>query len=533
MTKSAWLSVPLLLWMGCAGDDDPATTGETGTPAPDPTADTGDTEEPTDTVPTDTAPPPPDCLQDSAVASGNVTFFADDVTIDADTLAVTTSAPAPSVALPGSVDDVDYYGAVDPNAASPWWQGWTFQDPFSVDGSLPGGGYPLAAAIIAGEIVGSPQSACSSLGGNYADGGTVDIFQETFPVCIVTGRITEDVSWPNNHVFFLAGPVIVGTGDQRLRGGEPTTSATLTIQPGTQVYGASGVDNSLLLVTRGSQLVAEGTPDLPIVFSGALGNDKQLTDGNLADLTQRGIWGGVILEGRARVNTANSDAEDDSFYLGTWYGGTDDADSSGTLRYAIIAESGDQIGGGNNPPRTPGLLLEGVGKSTTIDFVQVLTAEADCIGAFGGTTDLRHVVCNGTGDDSFDVDAGYSGSLQYGIVRLGAENGNNGIEADGNGGNFDAEPTTSPVFANVTVLGNVGNGDADGQGASRGVFTQEGARIQVYRSVFADDDPVGGSFDDGCLDIDDIVPNELQLADVIFDCSPDPLSACENGEDPQ
>ncbi|MEO0605631.1 MAG: hypothetical protein AAF211_29635 [Myxococcota bacterium] len=517
-------SILLLALVGCAGETT-VTSGDTGTaPEPvEPTADTGDTDEPD---PIDTSPPPPECLQDSAAEVGNLEFVDGELTIDPDTLAVTSSAAAPAVALPEGLDDTAYYGAVDPDEATAWWEGWTYVDP-AVDGSLPGGGHPLAPPITGGQLVGSKVNLCSTLDPSYLDGGIVTLFNEPFPVCVVQGRITADVTWPNDHAFLLLGPVIVGRGDSRLRGGTPSDSATLTIQPGTQVYGAQLEDNSLLLVTRGSRLVAEGTRDLPILFSSAIATEDGIFD-NPVDLSVRGGWGGIGLQGFGVTNGGNSDAETTSFYTGGWYGGTEPTDSSGSLEYVVIAENGDQVGGGNNAPSFPGLLLEGVGSGTNVDHVQVIGGNGDCLGAFGGGAPLRHLVCSGTGDDSFDVDSGFSGSLQYGIVRMGAENGDNGIEADGNNQNFDAEPTTDAVFANVTVLGNAGNEDDD----TRGALLREGARVQVFRSVFADDTAAGGGFEDGCVDIDDVVPDELQYRDVLFSCSPGPFAECEEGEAP-
>ncbi len=75
---------------------------------------------------------------------------------------------------------------------------------------------------------------------DFQDGGTVDVFGATFPVCVIPqGNYVDDVSLPNNHVFVINGTVTFGTGDEELMGGMPSDSATLTIAAGTQVYAAA------------------------------------------------------------------------------------------------------------------------------------------------------------------------------------------------------------------------------------------------------------------------------------------------------
>jgi hypothetical protein len=57
------------------------------------------------------------------------------------------------------------------------------------------------------------------------------------------------------NVYLLKGVVYVKDG------------ATLTIEPGTVIRGDNTVANSCLVVTRGSKIIAEGTPSRPIVFT--------------------------------------------------------------------------------------------------------------------------------------------------------------------------------------------------------------------------------------------------------------------------
>ncbi|MDC0600678.1 hypothetical protein OAO65_05190, partial [Flavobacteriales bacterium] len=140
--------------------------------------------------------------------------------------------------------------------------------------------------------------------------------QNTIPVSGSTGTTT----WTSNNVYILTGYVFVESGQ------------ILTIEPGTVVKGApgSGVDASALIVTKGGQLIADGTAESPIIFT----FEGDPLDGSVAYDT-RGQWGGIIILGNATTNfggpaqiegipTDNSLAE---------YGGDNDADNSGILRY--------------------------------------------------------------------------------------------------------------------------------------------------------------------------------------------------------
>ncbi|MEN0064613.1 MAG: Hint domain-containing protein [Myxococcota bacterium] len=471
-------------------------------------------------APTDTDRDAPVCFQQRAVDNGQVSVT-ETVLALSDTLAVLTDEPPPATPLPTGFESAPFYGAVDPASAEAWWEGWTAIDP-AFDGGLPGARFhPLQAEIGSGVIMASAQNNCGKLDPAYQDGGTVQVFGQTFPVCIVSERITSDVAWPNSHVFFVTEAVVVGTGDAQLGEGEPSTNVTLTIQAGTQVYFAPG--DTTLVVSRGSKLNARGTPDLPIVFAGVPGDALGMT-GDPTDLTDRSAWGGLIFSAYGLTNTGGGDEMEAEDAIPRteerWFGGDDNDDDSGILRYAIIAEAGFESGSGEE---YDGLRLEAVGSRTQIDHVQIIGSGDDGIEWHGGAVNLSHVICNGASDDSLDQDLGYVGLVQFALVIFGSESGDRGIESDNNGANFDAAPQTAPVLANLTIIGDVG-GDFESVGA----LHREGWRGQVLRSVFMDgDNGIGGPFEDGCLDIDDTLPSELVYRDVLFDCA-SPLVECDD-----
>ena len=86
--------------------------------------------------------------------------------------------------------------------------------------------------------------------------------------------------------------------------------------------------------------------------------------------TERGLWGGLIVLGAASTNTGVMDnpIEGVPEAENAVYGGTDDDDDSGTIRYVSIRHGGADIGADNE---INGLTLGGVGRGTTIEYVEV------------------------------------------------------------------------------------------------------------------------------------------------------------------
>ena len=217
--------------------------------------------------------------------------------------------------------------------------------------------------------------------------------QNTIQVSGSTGTTT----WTSNNTYILSGYVFVESGQ------------TLTIEPGTIVKGApgSGVDASALIVSKGGQLMADGTAAAPIIFT----FEGDPLDGSVAYDT-RGQWGGIIILGNATTNfggpaqiegipTDNNLAE---------YGGDNDSDNSGVLRYVSIRHGGIELGAANE---INGLTLAGVGSGTTIDHIEVVSNLDDGVEFFGGAVSATHVLVAFCGDDSFDWDQGYHGARQH------------------------------------------------------------------------------------------------------------------------
>lgn len=243
--------------------------------------------------------------------------------------------------------------------------------------------------------------------------------------CLLKGTYTSDLSLTSDKVWILSGGVYIG--------GDNVNSATLSIQPGTKVYGQTGPD--FLVVNRGSKIMAQGTKEAPIVFTSI----KTLTGGDRA----RGNWGGLVLLGNAPVNGCAAGValcEAQAEGGAGLYGGNNSSDNSGVLKYVVVEFSGYEVTPDNE---INGISFYGVGSGTTVDYIQVHMNQDDGIEMFGGTVNLKHVVLTGNNDDSVDWDKGWRGQAQFILVQQ-SDEGNNGIEADNNKSPMDAAPRSFP-----------------------------------------------------------------------------------------
>ncbi len=240
----------------------------------------------------------------------------------------------------------------------------------------------------------------------------------------VSGSITADVTWKKDVVYILKGKVSVESG------------ATLTIEPGTIIKGAEGVETeaSALVIARGSKIHAEGTKDEPIIFTTVLDNIKCGTKSgtNLAEY-DFGKWGGLIVLGNATISAKDGDGESQIEGLPGneeygKYGGNDDADNSGVIKYVSIRHGGALIGDGNE---INGLTLGGVGTGTVIENVEVLGNLDDGIEFFGGSVNVKNAIVGFQGDDAIDIDQNYSGTVSNFYVIQGGDDTDEALEIDG------------------------------------------------------------------------------------------------------
>lgn len=232
---------------------------------------------------------------------------------------------------------------------------------------------------------------------------------------------------------------------------------TLTVEPGAVIKGLSipSSDNaSALIVSRGGKINAVGTKSNPIVMTGTDDPIVTATDEvTVQDINFTQTWGGCILLGRAKTF---SDGETELAVEGTpvddkrnFFGGSDNADNSGTMKYVSIRHTGAEIGPGDE---IQGLTLGGVGSGTTIEYVESFASSDDGVEVFGGTVDLKHFVVAYAEDDGYDLDLGWRGKAQY-IFQIQRNDGGADQIGEWDGAKPDGAALYSkPDIANATLI---------------------------------------------------------------------------------
>src|SRR5690606_4604462 len=279
-------------------------------------------------------------------------------------------------------------------------------------------------------------------------------------------------TWTAANTYVLVGRVFVLEG------------CTLTIEPGTVVRGrfnANPDEAAALVVTRGAKIDASGTAHAPIVFTA---EEDDVADP--FDLTEsdRGLWGGVILLGRATINVAGGENNIEGLPATDprgLYGGTDDDDDSGVFRYVSIRHGGAAIDPDNE---INGLTMGGVGRGTTVEHVEVFANLDDGFEWFGGTVDTRYLVAAFVGDDNFDYDEGFRGRGPFWFAIHGADDAGSGGEFDGGTTPEDGQPYAIPVVYNATVIGSGAGSAVSSNDYAMNVRDNAGGRF--YNSIFTD-----------------------------------------------
>ncbi len=307
----------------------------------------------------------------------------------------------------------------------------------------------------------------------------------------------------NDAIFEIAG------GAARIRppdgaavssgGGLP--DCQLTLAPGAVIVGGSAED--FLVIERGCALSADGTADQPIVLTA-----RAEIDGN-AEATDRGLWGGLVINGYAPINDCPEGAvggADDCTKEGEansgLFGGANASDHSGVLRYVSVRFAGANVDPEN---QLNGIAFQGVGDATVVEYVQVHNNLDDGVEFFGGTVDARYVVLTGNADDSLDWTDGWTGRIQYLYIEQ-TDSADNAIEADNREGDETAIPRSNPTIANMTVLG---------KSDERALRLRRGTGLALRNSF------VSGS--ERCIRVDgtsrDLLGADLTIEGVSFACA--------------
>lgn len=363
--------------------------------------------------------------------------------------------------------------------------------------------------------------------------------QTTIPLSVTTDTAYTAA---DNPIFLSDGPTYV------------TNGASLTFGPGCVVVNLPARDGGIV-ITRGAQIFVNGTKDAPVIMTSAqdvetwTGSQVVGTGDNITDVIAIGDpktgvhrqahqeWRNITILGNAVISasefggapridpdtglpnpsvpdgTASSnmeglepnDAPAGSPAGINAYGGSDDDDDSGSMTYLSLRYTGRVLGEGNE---LNGISLGGLGRETDFSHFDLMNNVDDGIEIWGGTLNVKYFNVWNVGDDSFDVDQGWRGKVQFGLIVQGysdaieAQNrkGASKVQGSGVGDNIfemdgaeqsDVQPFTTSVIYNVTAIG-MPNGD--------GATTwRDGARVQFRNMLFVDigEELVRNDGDDG------------------------------------
>ena len=261
---------------------------------------------------------------------------------------------------------------------------------------------------------------------NNGNGGN-DNNDETI---FLSGTYVEDLTLDVNQDYVLNGPMVMAEG------------TTLTIPAGLTIEALATGSNVYLAIAQGAKIVADGNASEPIVLT------------SNSNSPQAGDWGGLILLGRAPINSVTGGTETATSEIGSLpYGGNIADDDSGILRYVRVEYSGGKADGQSE---NNGFSFYAVGDKTIVEYVQMYEGLDDGFEFFGGTVNVSYLSVVNSQDDSIDWTEGYAGSITDAYVKHG-ENHDKGIEADGYntdiGNNSNPVIWSSPTITNLTIIG--------------------------------------------------------------------------------
>jgi len=255
---------------------------------------------------------------------------------------------------------------------------------------------------------------------------------------------------------------------------------TLTIRAGNRLAWTNPDD--YLLVNRGSRLIAEGSKVAPIVLTGF--SDAVLGS---AGKEETQLWGGLVLNGNGITNKCSDDQRTQgtchvkSEGKDSFYGGNNNAESSGSLKYVVIKHPGFEVQPGDE---LNGLTLNAVGSGTTIENVQVYSTYDDGVEFFGGAAEVNQLVALYVQDDSIDWADGWVGEVNKALVIQSSTDGDRCIEADNQETQFNALPLSSPTIRNLTCIPGGAKLPVATHGDSMGTEFRRGTQFKLEDSLW-------------------------------------------------
>lgn len=348
------------------------------------------------------------------------------------------------------IEKVNYVGALSPDASKDWTKNWTNWDPKNA---------------------------------NYGAVSDSTTLNDASGEKAITTTVTLDAS----KVYLLKSICVVKSG------------AKLVIPAGTVIRGrgntaASPKEYACIVVERGGQIDVQGTSSKPVV----------MTSSKAVGSRDRGDWGGLLLAGKA-LNNQGTTTQMEGFNNVSFnnqlaiYGGSDDADNSGSVTYLRIEFAGFAF---EPNKELNAITFCSVGNKTKVDNIQVSFSGDDSYEWFGGTVNAKHLIAYKGTDDDFDTDFGFRGNVQFGIAQKdslyydlswNATGGSTSetFESDNDASGSGKLPLTSAVFTNITCVGPVplGGSWATMGTTSKGAFRRaarirRNSRLSITNSIF-------------------------------------------------
>lgn len=325
----------------------------------------------------------------------------------------------------------------------------------------------------------------NSVTNNTTTGGGTEEPEEGETIYL-TGTFSTDLTLDPINEYILNGPLIMEAG------------TTLTIPAGMTIKATAGGANIYIAIAQGAKIQASGTPTKPIVLT------------SNSSTPAAGDWGGLILLGKAPINSVTGSATATSEIGSLPYGGTVANDNSGVIQYLRVEYSG---GAADGQSENNGLSFYGVGSGTVVQYVESFEGKDDGLEFFGGTVNVSYIFAVNNQDDSIDWTEGYTGTITHAYVKHGADH-DKAFECDGYNTDFSnaAGYFSKPTVNNVTIIG---QGNTTGTEAIRlragtqGIFNN--ILINGFEEGF-DLDGDAGSNPTG----DGVVSGDLNVTDVTF-----------------
>lgn len=262
---------------------------------------------------------------------------------------------------------------------------------------------------------------------------------------VLQGSITSNLTLKSGNSYTLNGELLVKEG------------ATLNIEPGVKIVAQYDDRVDYILIEQGAKINAEGTASDPIVMT----SSKE----------EPGAWGGIHICGRAHTNAEGGKGS--SEIGGAVYGGDNDADDSGILKYVRVEYTGYAF---DEEHEANGMTFYGVGNGTVVENCEAYHGSDDGFEFFGGSVNVKNMVVVNCSDDSFDWTEGWNGKGEN-LVAFQESEGTLGydcdclIEADNNENNYAATPVSHPVLRNLILVGN--------GGSKQGIRLRRGTEVEI------------------------------------------------------